>query len=94
LLQERGEGALGQSAGGDVGDLLQGEQIDVESGSGVAERAARDDFPPLGSQIAYILEFLGCESGSGHRLSCLVLASRNGEVVSQLFYRRVLQLAK
>jgi hypothetical protein len=94
LLQQCREGPLRQATGRRVGDLLQGKQINVESRSGIAERAAGDNFPPLGRQITYILEFLGCELGSGHRLSCLVLAFRNGDVLAQLFYRRVLQLAK
>jgi hypothetical protein len=94
LLQQRREGALGQAAGRGVGDLLQGKQIDVETRSGVAEGAAGNNSPPLGGQVTYILEFLGGEFGSGHQLSCLALASRNGEVFVQLFYRRVLQLAK
>jgi hypothetical protein len=40
LLQEGGEGSLGQSAGRGRGDLFEGSQVDVEAGASVAEGAA------------------------------------------------------
>ena len=94
LLQEGGEGALGQAAGGGGGDLFQGEQIDVQAGAGVTEGAAGDDLAPLGRQITDILEFFGCESRSGHGLSCLGVTPSDVEGLSCPFYRKVLHPAK
>src|SRR5437868_2872244 len=74
LLQEGGEGALGQAAGSGAGDLLQGEQINVQAGPGVPEGTAGDNFAPLGGGVADVLEFLGCQARGGHEQSCLGLA--------------------
>jgi hypothetical protein len=48
LPQQGGEGALGQAAGGGVGDLLEGVEVDVEAGAAIAEGAAGNDFAPVG----------------------------------------------
>jgi hypothetical protein len=48
LLQQAGEGALGQPLGGGLGQLLHGGQIDVEAGPLVAEGLVGDDFAPAG----------------------------------------------
>lgn len=60
-LQKGLEGALGEPLGGGVGDLLHRVEIDTESGAVVAERAAGDDFPPLGGEVAEFPEFVGGE---------------------------------
>jgi hypothetical protein len=60
LLQEGSQRALGQSVGSRGGDLLQGAEVHVEAGAGVAEGAARHDLAPLGGQVTELLEFLGC----------------------------------
>jgi len=86
LLQEGGEGALGQAAGGGRGDLLQGEQIDVQAGPGVAEGAAGDNLAPLGGGIADVLEFLGCQMRGGHEQSCLGLTPSDRGAFLQPFY--------
>jgi hypothetical protein len=59
LLQEGGEGALGQAAGGGSGDLFEGEQIDVQARAAVPEGTPGHNFPPLGGEVADFLEFLG-----------------------------------
>jgi hypothetical protein len=51
LLQQGAEGALQQPLGGGLGSLLEGEQIDVERGAGVAEGPAGKDFAPLGGEV-------------------------------------------
>ena len=60
LLQSGGESAFGQSGGGG-GELLQGGEIEVEAGAGVAEGLACDNFAPLGSESTDIVEVLGRE---------------------------------
>ena len=60
LFEEGGEGPLRQPAGGGVGDLLQGEQVDVQAGALVAEGTAGHDFAPLGGEVTDILEFFRC----------------------------------
>ena len=93
LLQEGGEGALGQAAGGG-GDLFEGEQIDIEARAVITEGAACDNLAPLCRQVADRLEFLGCESRSGHRLSCPGVTPSDVEGLSCLFYRKVRHPAK
>jgi hypothetical protein len=78
LFQERGESALGESGSGSSGDLFQGGEVGVESGAGLAEGPAGNDFAPLGSQITDFLEVLGRKLRACHRRSCLGVAE-NGE---------------
>lgn len=94
LFEEGGQGALGEPLGGGQGDLLEGEEIDVGSRSGVAEGASGDDFAPLGRQFAEVLEFLGCELRRVHPSSCLGVTSRAEGGFPRPFYDRVLWLAK
>jgi hypothetical protein len=61
LLQSGGESAFGQSGGGRGGESLQGGEVEVEAGAGVAEGPAGDNFAPLGSESTDILEVLGGE---------------------------------
>jgi hypothetical protein len=75
LFEEQLEGSLGQSVCGGVGDLLEGAEVDVESGSVVAEGPLGDDLAPLGSESAELAEFLGRESRGRHGSSCLHVAS-------------------
>jgi hypothetical protein len=94
LLQEGGEGALGQAGGGGGGELLHGVHVDVQARARVAEGSAGDDFAPPGGQFTDILELLGRDRGVRHGPSCLVLA-KSGSVVFLLpFYRAILCLAK
>jgi hypothetical protein len=51
LPQQGAERALQQPLGGGLGGLLEGEQIDVERGAGVAEGPAGNDFAPLGGEV-------------------------------------------
>jgi hypothetical protein len=59
LAEQGGEGALEHSLGGGLGGLLQGEQVGVQRGAGLAERPAGNDLAPLGREITEVLEFLG-----------------------------------
>jgi hypothetical protein len=94
LVEQRGEGALEDALGGGLGGLLQSEQVGVQGRSGIAESTARHDFPPLGSEITEMLEFLGGQRSGGHELSCLGLAPRDETGWSSPFYDKVLPLAK
>ncbi len=78
LLQEGGERAVEQSAGGGDGDPFQGGQVGVEAWAGVAEGASGHDLAPAGRHITDILEFFGGEWRSGHALPCLGLAPKDG----------------
>jgi hypothetical protein len=66
LLQEGGEGALGQAPSGGSGDLLQGLEVDVQARAGVAEEATGHDFSPAGGQFVDFLEFLRREGVLRH----------------------------
>jgi hypothetical protein len=94
LLQEAGESTFGQSTGRSRGDLFESGQVGVEAGAGVPEGPTRHNFAPLGSQVTDILEFLGSQFSSGHRLSCLEVAPSDVEGLFFLFYRKVLPPAK
>ena len=59
LGQQGGQGALEQPLGGGLGGLLEGKQVSVQGGAGLAEGASRNDFAPLGSEVTEVLEFLG-----------------------------------
>ena len=65
MLQEGGERAVEQSAGGGDGDPFQ---VGVQTGAGVAESASGHDLAPAGRHITDILEFFGGEWRSGHAL--------------------------
>src|SRR5262249_11311583 len=58
LFQESLQGALGESGGGRVSDLLHGPEIDIETRSLIAEGTAGDDLTPPGSEVVEFLEFL------------------------------------
>jgi hypothetical protein len=62
LLEQELESPFGQPFRGHGGDLFHGSEVDVESGSVVAEGPFGDDFGPAGGKGAEFLEFLGCES--------------------------------
>jgi hypothetical protein len=94
LLQEASERPLGQSPGGGRGDLFEGGQVGVEAGAGIPEGPARHNFAPLGRQVTDILEFLGSQLRSGHRLSCLEVAPSDVEGLFFPFYRKVVRPAK
>jgi hypothetical protein len=78
LFEEQLEGSLGQSLGGGGGDLLEGSEVDIESGSVVPEGPLGDDLGPLAGEVVELLEFLGCEAGRRHALSCQVDAAMRG----------------
>lgn len=59
LFQEGGEDALGQAAGGGVRDLLEGGEVEVQAGAGLAEGLAGDRFSPAGGPVVDFLELLG-----------------------------------
>ncbi len=58
-VEEGGEGALGQSVGGGLGDGLQGTEVKRGCGPVVGGDPAGDDFSPLAGQITEFLEVLG-----------------------------------
>jgi hypothetical protein len=80
LLQSGGERAFGQPGGGSGGELLQGGEVEVEAGPGLAEGASGDNFAPLGGKGTDILEVLRGEGLACHRPSCLEVAE-TGRVV-------------
>jgi hypothetical protein len=57
LLQEGGEGALGQATSGSSGDLLQGLKVDLGAWARLAEDTPGDDFTPASGQLVDLLEF-------------------------------------
>lgn len=59
LAEHQLEGSFGQSVGGGGRDLLHGSEIDIQTGSRVAEGAFGHDFPPLGCELSKLIEFLG-----------------------------------
>jgi hypothetical protein len=69
-LQKGLESAFGDSLGGGVSDLLHHCEIDIESGTLVAEGASGDDFSPLSGEEAKLVEFARSERTSGHETSC------------------------
>lgn len=71
LLQEGLQGAFRESSGSGGGDLLHGGEIDVESGSVVAEGVSGDNLAPLSSETVEFLEFFGSEGARSHDASCL-----------------------
>jgi hypothetical protein len=75
LFQKGLQGALGESGGGGVGELLHGVEIDVESGTVVAEGASGNDFAPLGSEALELLELFGSEGATCHDASCVRVAT-------------------
>jgi hypothetical protein len=94
LLQSGGESAFAQSGGGRSGDLLQGGEIEVETGALFAEGAAGDDFAPLGSENTDILEVLRGEWLACHRPSCLEVAETGRVLLSFLLYGKRICQAK
>src|SRR4051812_25622255 len=58
LVQQGGEGALGQAGGGGLSYLLQGREVGIQGRAGVAEGAAGYDPPPLRGQITDLLHLL------------------------------------
>ncbi len=87
LFEEGLQGALGESRGGDAGDMLHGIEIDVESRAVVAEGASGDDFAPLGGEAAKFVEFLGGEGAACHDASCLGVETRTGVKVTPVKLR-------
>jgi hypothetical protein len=76
LLFEQGlHGAFGQTGGGGSSDLLHGGEIDIQSGTAVAEGAAGDDLAPLGREVLEFPEFGGGERAACHDASCLGVRS-------------------
>jgi hypothetical protein len=94
LLQEGGKSAFGHAAACGVGDRLEGEQINVQTGAGIAEGATCNNFAPLGGQFANLLEFLGCELVCGHEQTLLGLTLKGMGALLPVFYDKVLQRAK
>jgi hypothetical protein len=88
LLQEDGEGALGQALCRLLGHLLQGAEVDRQRRAFRAESAAGHDFTPGGRQVTDVPEVFGLESGTRHGLSCLVLGRSNADAVFFPFYAK------
>jgi hypothetical protein len=72
LLFEQGlQSSFGESGSSGLGDELRGLQIHVESRSVGSDSVSGDNFAPLGSQTAEVLEFFGCEGSLCHDASCV-----------------------
>ena len=67
------DGSTGEGLGHVDGQGLDGVEVEVEPGSGVAEGAAGDDFPPAVGQVAQIGPILGLALGERHRRFVLEL---------------------
>jgi hypothetical protein len=66
LLQEGGQGALGQATSRCGGDLLQGHKVDVAAWASFAEDAPSDDFSPASGQVMDLLKFFSREVALRH----------------------------
>lgn len=75
-FEEVGEGSFGESLGGGIGELFHSVEIDVASGSVVAEGLSGDNFPPVGGEFADLLEKFRGKLSCRHNLYHLVLATR------------------
>ena len=78
LSEEQLEGSLGQPVCGGGGDLLEGSEVHVESGSVVPEGSLGHDLCPPGGEVVEFPEFLGREVGRRHGSSCLAVAAMTG----------------
>ncbi len=58
LFEEQLECSFGESLCRSGGDLLEGCEIDIESGSVVSEGSFGDDFGPLLGEVVKFLKFL------------------------------------
>src|SRR5258708_27602197 len=76
LFQEGGGRTFGQTTGGGDGDLFQGGEVGVETGTNVPEDAMGHNLAPAGGQVTEFLELFRSQWRSGHALPCLRLASR------------------
>jgi hypothetical protein len=94
LLEEDGEGALGQTACGFLGQLLQGSEIDIRRRALRAERAAGHDFAPSRRQLTDVPEVFRFQSSTRHGLSCLVLGRCDADAFCLSFYGKQLFAAK
>lgn len=94
LLQEDGEGALGQALCRLLGQLLQGAEVDIQWRPVRAESAAGHDFTPGGRQLTDVPEVFGLQSGTRHGLSCLVLGRSTADAVFLPLYTRQPFMAK
>ena len=84
LFEERLQGAFGEAGGSGVGELLHGIEIDVESGSVVAESASGNDFAPLGSETLKLLKLFGSEGAACHDASCVGVETKTKEKVAPI----------
>ena len=74
-LQEGFEGALDETLGGGLGDLLHSIEIEVE---GVVAGASGDDLTPLSSEVVEFLQFVGGQLAAWHDASCLEVETITG----------------
>ncbi len=75
-FEQVGEGSFGESGGGGLGDWFHGVEIDVESGSVVAEGSSANNFAPMGGKVADLLEQFWGKLAGWHGLYYLVLVTR------------------
>jgi len=78
-FEEGLQGSLSEAGGGGEGNLLHGGEIDVESGTVVAEGASGDDFAPLGGEATEFLDFVGRKATACHDASCVGVETRAKE---------------
>jgi hypothetical protein len=81
LLEEDGEGALGQAPCGFLSQRLQGGEVNVWRGAFRAERAPGDDFAPGRRQFTDVPEGFRLQWGTRHSLSCLRLGRIDADAV-------------
>jgi hypothetical protein len=76
LFQQGGQSAFGEAGGRRTGQSLQGLEIGVQAGAGLAEGPAGDDFAPARGEVADFLEEFRRKFTSCHRWYLLVLAAK------------------
>jgi len=90
LFQERTEGACREAGRGGAGELLQGREVGVEAGAGVAAGAAGDDFAPAGGEVTdFLEEFGGKFTARPGRYRLVLVAKGPEEFLSPLYDRRL-----
>jgi hypothetical protein len=88
LLEEDGEGALGQAPCRFLGQFLQGREVDVGRGAFRAESTPGDDFAPGRRQFTDVPEVFRLQWGTRHSLSCLGLGCSDADALFLLFYAK------
>jgi hypothetical protein len=87
LFEKLFDGSRGEAFGGGDGHVFHGIEVDIESGSVVAEGLAGDNFAPLFGEVVDGDEIFVCESASCHDQSLLeVRENARGGLMGGLYY--------